>query len=84
MRIIIHRIPKKLLIRKKWLTILGIPASYEISAYTYVCSDHFNTADFHYTPSGVRCLKENALPIIVGLSTDSSVPSGSGVSSKER
>ncbi|CAH1176638.1 unnamed protein product [Phaedon cochleariae] len=60
-----HQFPKNRFLRRKWFTALGIPNSVDISAYTYVCSDHFESSVFHCMSSGRRCLERTAVPTIL-------------------
>ncbi|CAG9825797.1 unnamed protein product [Phaedon cochleariae] len=60
-----HQFLKNRFLRRKWFTALGIPNSVDISAYTYVCSDHFESSVFRCMSSGRRCLERTAVPTIL-------------------
>ncbi|KAJ8910029.1 hypothetical protein NQ315_003459, partial [Exocentrus adspersus] len=66
-----HKFPKNKERRNSWLAILGISESM-ITNYTVVCSDHFRENDFILKPSGLKYLRESAVPVPPGTSSTQS------------
>lgn len=71
---VFDRFPNNPSKRKPWLYALGMSERSFLQKYTYVCSEHFHVQDFVIKPSGVRYLRDGAIPSVPSTSRVTEAP----------
>ncbi|KAF5291366.1 hypothetical protein FQA39_LY03517 [Lamprigera yunnana] len=57
-----HLLPKGGYAKNQWFSVFEIGEDAERPKYTYFCSNHFHDSDFVVKPSGIKYLKQGAIP----------------------
>ncbi|XP_020916612.1 THAP domain-containing protein 1 B-like [Exaiptasia diaphana] len=67
-----HHFPKDSILCKRWIQVIrrDVGAHFKITDATYVCSQHFVSNDFRWTPNR-RCLLPDAIPSVFAWSKTS-------------